>query len=182
MRVGGVRGAAAAARAEGEGEAAAPEAAPEAAPTPAPAVKAAKAAPAAKGTMRKKGGFDKDQWNSYKGALDSMQARSGKPATPRPKAGTRKVKFARRAPSDGNRRSHADYIAQKKRNQGGQVQVGSSEMFSTFSADQQYIENNLGWVRGKGWSGQEGGSSNENLSGFFFFGIVCIALAFASVQ
>jgi len=145
-------------------------------------VKAAKAAPAAKGTMRKKGGFDKDQWNSYKGALDSMQARSGKPATPRPKAGTRKVKFARRTPSDGNRRSHADYIAQKKRNQGGQVQVGSSEMFSTFSADQQYIENNLGWVRGKGWSGQEGGSSNENLSGFFFFGIVCIALAFASVQ
>ena len=70
----------------------------------------------------------------------------------------------------------------KRKGQGGQVQVGSSEMFSTFSADQEYLESNLGWVRGKGWSGQSGETSNKSLNGLFFFGLVCIGLAFASVQ
>ena len=163
--------------AEGEGAAAAEPAA-----APVAAEPAAKAAAPAKGTVRKKGGFDKDQWNNYKGALDDIQKRKGNPATPRPKAGTRKVKFARRGPSDGNRRTHADYMAAKRKAQGGQVQVGSSEMFSTFSADQKYVEEKLGWVSGKGWSGQAGDPSNDSLNGFFFFGLVCIGLAFASVQ
>ena len=163
--------------AEGEGAAAAEPAA-----APVAAEPAAKAAAPAKGTVRKKGGFDKDQWNNYKGAFDDIQERKGKPATPRPKAGTRKVKFARRGPSDGNRRTHADYMAAKRKAQGGQVQVGSSEMFSTFSADQKYMEEKLGWMSKKGWSGQAGDPSNDSLNGFFFFGLVCIGLAFASVQ
>ena len=133
--------------------------------------------------MRKPGGFDKEQWNSYKGALGDIQARPGNPATPRPRAGTRKVKFARRAPSDGNRRTHAQYMAAKKRAGGGFDQIGSprsgdSEMFSTFSADAKYMENKFGGLRSKGWSGD---ASSDSLSGFFFFGLVCIALAFASV-
>merc|ERR1719373_1472921 len=60
----------------------------------------------------------------------------------------------------------------------GSPRSGDSEMFSTFSADAKYMENKFGGLRSKGWSGD---ASSDSLSGFFFFGLVCIALAFASV-